>query len=163
MSARAQDAVPNRDAQCDSLLFGFRQQLYRSSDYLRDAYLRLRGIEYWGNGMIYRLLGVPLFKRYVPTSGDLVCRWRGQRLLPAGGYSALKGLRRYEQRARVIEWRHLGGFLAMAAGIQLTSSVLDSVTVTLLWVFNLLVNLYPILLQRYNRLRIELVLRRVAH
>ena len=61
---------------------------------MRNAYFRLRRIEYWRDATVYRLLGVPYFKRYVPTSGDLVSRWRGKRRLPPGGLAVTASWKR---------------------------------------------------------------------
>ncbi|MGI9331475.1 MAG: hypothetical protein ACR2QB_12265 [Gammaproteobacteria bacterium] len=128
----------------------------------RTWYFTLKPIEQWRNAWFYRWSGVPLFKRYVPTSGDWIARRRGERAIPPGGYSALRALRNYERRTRLIEWRHLGGFLAMGLGIELTESLLGRTAVVWLWFANIGLNLYPIMLQRYNRLRIGRVLQRVA-
>ena len=127
----------------------------------RDWYFTLKSVEQWRHGGLYRCLGVPFFKRYVPTSGDWIARRRGERRIPPGGHSALRDLRNYERRTRMIEWRHLGGFMAMGAGIELTSDILGSEAVAWLWLANIAVNLYPIMLQRYNRVRIGRVLQRV--
>ena len=126
----------------------------------RDWYFALKPIEQWRNAWIYRCSGVPLFKRYVPTSGDWIARRRGQRRIPPGGHSARRELRNYERRTRLIEWRHLGGFVAMGLGIELTDTLLGSTAVAWLWLANIVLNLYPIMLQRYNRLRIGRMLQR---
>lgn len=128
----------------------------------RYWYFTLKAVEKWRHGGLYRCLGVPLFKHYVPTSGDWIARRRGERRIPPGGHSALRDLRNYERRTRLIEWRHLGGFVAMGAGIELTGTLLGSTAVAWLWLANIALNLYPIMLQRYNRLRIGRVLQRVA-
>jgi len=148
-------------ARSEHLAFPLRGTIAGGWERFRDWYHTLKPIEQWRQGGLYRLLGVPLFKRYVPTSGDWIARRRGERIIPPGGHSALRDLRNYERRTRLIEWRHLGGFVAMGAGIELTSSVLGGTAVAWLWLANIALNLYPIMLQRYNRLRIGRVLRRV--
>jgi hypothetical protein len=126
----------------------------------RDWYFSLKSVEQWRHGWLYRCLGVPLFKRYVPTSGDWIARRRGQRSIPPGGHSVLRELHKYERRTRMIEWRHLGGFVAMGVGIELTDTMLGSTAVAWLWLANIILNFYPIMLQRYNRLRIGRVFQR---
>jgi hypothetical protein len=104
---------------------------------------------------------VRLFKRFVPN-GDLVNRW-ARRLDP--GHRNIRdaaAARAWLERTRDSERSHLvlllmGAFTAAYAArigwygwaIALTAS-------------NLVFNLYPILLQRYNRCRIARLLRRHA-
>lgn len=148
-------------ARAQDLEFSDSGMLAGSWQRFRDWYFTLKSVEQWRHGWLYRCLGVPFFKRYVPTSGDWIAQRRGQRSIPAGGHSALRELRRYERRTRMIEWRHLGGFVAMASGIELTATLLGSTAVAWLWLANIGLNLYPIMLQRYNRLRIVRVLQGV--
>ena len=148
-------------ARPQDLSFSDSGALGRSWQRFRNWYFTLKSLEQWRQGWLYRCLGVPLFKRYVPTSGDWVARRRGQRRIPPGGHSVLHDLRNYERLTRRIEWRHLGGFVAMGVGIELTDTMLGSTAVAWLWVANIALNFYPIMLQRYNRMRIGRVLQRV--
>lgn len=102
---------------------------------------------------LYEAIGVRLFRRFA-TNGDLINRW-GRRVDP--GYRAVRGrgaLREWVDRTRSGERSHLvlllaGGFsAAWAAWIGWTGWAIG------LTAGNVLFNLYPILLQRYNRCRI---------
>jgi glycosyl-4,4'-diaponeurosporenoate acyltransferase len=106
----------------------------------------------------YELLGARLLKRYVPTGGDLVMRWLrrrhpGARLL---GGANLESLRRFERWTRVAEGVHLAGFVGFAAlaGWHFTHGSLSGTGLGAALVLDLAFGLWPVTLQRYNRLRV---------
>jgi hypothetical protein len=110
----------------------------------------------------YELLGARLLKRYVPTGGDLVMRWLrrrhpGARLL---GGATLESLRRFERWTRVAEGVHIVGFMCFAAlaGWRFTRGSLSGTGPGVALVLDLAFGLWPVTLQRYNRLRVTRVI-----
>jgi hypothetical protein len=111
---------------------------------------------------LYRLLGVRTFKRYLPTSGDLVSRWRGvSRICRADGGLA-PALRRYERVTRSYEVRHIFGAFSMFAVSWWAIVFHGKGQWPALIVANVFINGYPILLQRYNRIRLQNALAHLA-
>lgn len=102
---------------------------------------------------IYDFLGIRLYKKYLPTSGDLVNKWRNKKQLQLdrGRWSELS---RLELQTRKYEWRHILGL----AGFIIILLVIDKKLTGWDWIFlillNLAVNIYPIFLQRHNRIRV---------
>jgi hypothetical protein len=122
---------------------------------LLDFWFRPRRFE---TERLYELLGARLLKRYVPTGGDLVMRWLrrrrpGARLLRGAN---LESLRRFERWTRVAEAIHLAGFMVFAAlaGWRFTHGSLSGTWLGVALVLDLAFGLWPVTLQRYNRLRV---------
>lgn len=124
---------------------------------LPRAYFEIR--EFERTGRIYRALGVLVFRRFAPN-GDLANKWE-RRANPdfrviGGRRSAAAFVMRTEQSER-------GHLVLLALGI---------VSAVYAWrigwhgwaaylsVGNVLVNVYPILLQRYTRSRLRVILHR---
>lgn len=116
-------------------------------------YFRPKSWEYSGHGSVYRYVGIRWFKKYLPTSGDWVRRNVNDRLIKQQDCSPDEALQDYELTTRVHEFRHWLGMLAFMALIFVFDdySVVDVVVVSLLF---LVIYVYPILLQRHNRVRI---------
>ncbi len=124
---------------------------------LPDGYFRIRSFE--SDGQLYEVLGVHWFRWLVPD-GDFVRAWQ-RRVDP--GYRVLRGRQDavdFVSRTRVGERMHL---------VLLLFGVVSSIYAwhlgwrgwaTVLVVGNVLVNLYPILLQRYTRARLVRILSR---
>ncbi|KKR78344.1 MAG: hypothetical protein UU23_C0001G0108 [Candidatus Curtissbacteria bacterium GW2011_GWA1_40_9] len=116
------------------------------------------------NGTVYRWMGVRTFKRYIP-SGDAVIRMvrrgGGSHL---GGFSlpepTLDAAKKYDRYTRIWETVHAAGLAAAVTRISmsLTDGAVDKHT--FINVATGLVNLYPVMLQRYNRARIYGLLKR---
>lgn len=106
------------------------------------------------NGLIYKLLGVHIFKRFLPTGGDIISRITKTRTIENGKTETLK---RYEKYTRIYEAIHLTAFVGYIALIMINLSLYWVV----MWVvLNLLINVYPIMVQRYNRGRIYKILQK---
>jgi hypothetical protein len=105
----------------------------------------------------YERLGALLIKRYVPTGGDLVMR-RLRREHPGWRWvtSSFESLRRYERRTRLNESIHLIGFVGFTALAiaKFVSGSLGAFGLTVAMTLNLMLGLWPVVLQRYNRLRL---------
>lgn len=125
--------------------------LYR----LIELYLTPR---FWErNGKLYEFLGIKIFKKYVPTSGDYVRRHWGRTLRRI---KSIEGAREYEKTTRVSELAHVTLFLV---SVPLMVLYLILGVVGPFWslvVANLLINIYPVMLQRYNRARIYKIIAR---
>jgi hypothetical protein len=126
-----------------TLIFGLERLLPTS---LPDGYYRLRRVE--RGGTVYRRLGVPAFRRAV-----LASVFGRSPLVQFGGTRA--DLVRYLQVTRNAEMGHLLLLVATAPAIveafrlEMFRTGAWLVAITLVW------NLYPILLQRYTRGRLE--------
>ena len=121
-------------------------------------YFKPRLFETRNSCAIYKYLGVRIYKKYLPTSGDLVTRSRGIKRLKVGELGRRKALEEHEKLTRKWERRHI-----VSAVLLQTWAVLGGVAFGLehLWIsstINVFVNVYPILLQRFNRARIDLCL-----
>jgi hypothetical protein len=108
------------------------------------------------NGLIYRLLGIPLFKQVImATVGAFVLACRAKKDLASYFVTApfsKKALQTTERWSRFNEIVHIvimiiTGFLARYALMR------GSKTGFLLLIFAVLLNFYLILLQRYNRVK----------
>ena len=119
---------------------------------LSPHYFNIRGWE--STGRVYRLLGIGLFKRLL-VRGPLAA------LNPAirsqGGRRSLSEL---TEKMCEAEAGHVLIFVVML--LFVFSAALQGWWGSVFWLllFNMLLNLYPIMLQRYNRARIERILQR---
>ncbi len=124
---------------------------------LPRAYFELRPFE--RTGRVYESLGVLLFRRFVPD-GDLANRWE-RRKKPQ--YRVLRGRRSAADFVVRTEQSERGHLVLLALGI-----VSAAYAWSLGWhgwaaylsAGNVVVNVYPILLQRYTRGRLRAVLHR---
>jgi hypothetical protein len=111
---------------------------------------------------LYERLGVVLIKRYVPTGGDVVRRRYGVRIADIRG--SLASLMRFERLTRRLEAIHELVFLVFL-GWSLWRAVMHQTTLLDLGVaivVYLVLILSPAMLQRYNRLRVYPVIRRLV-
>lgn len=123
-------------------------------------YFRPKEIEYYGNRTIYDLIGIKFFKKYLPTTGDIVSRKKEIKHINLKNTNRYEELYRYEKKTRNYEWRHIIGTILFIAfrflfDSELRMTILDY---TILPILNLFINIYPIFLQRYNRIRILKIL-----
>jgi hypothetical protein len=128
-----------------------------------DVWFRPKAFE---SERLYERLGALLLKRYVPTGGDLVMQ-RLRRDHPGTRWvtSNLQSLRRYERRTRLNESIHLMGFIAFAvlAEKKFASGSLTAFGLTVALTLNLILGLWPVVLQRYNRLRLYRAINAHSH
>ena len=104
----------------------------------------------------YEKLGIRTIKKYLPTSGDLIRRvvWKrfgDEAWVKHGDIQSLKNQERF---TRVFEGVHLAavGVFSTATGFLLAQGdIKGTVAATAI---NAIYNAYPIMLQRYNRLRL---------
>jgi Glycosyl-4,4'-diaponeurosporenoate acyltransferase len=119
-----------------------------------DFWFRPKGFE---SERAYVRLGALLLKRYVPTGGDLVMR-RLRRHHPEQRWVTCseQSLRLYERRTRLNELIHLGGFtgFGILAGYKFAAGSLAVPGLTAALALDLIFGFWPVILQRYNRLRL---------
>jgi hypothetical protein len=110
---------------------------------------------------LYERLGVLWIKRYVPTGGDYVRTKYGVRVIDIN--STIESLLTFEERTRVYEVIHLGAFLALLLFSiwQLVSGRTTGLGFAMACVVYVLLILSPVLLQRYNRIRVYEAIRRM--
>jgi glycosyl-4,4'-diaponeurosporenoate acyltransferase len=123
-------------------------------------YFKPKTFELYKDRTIYELIGIKTFKKYLPTTGDIVRKKRKIVQIKIGALDKVNELYKYEKQTRNYEWRHLVGalvFILFTLMIERKFTVFDWLFVTL---FNLYVNIYPIFLQRHNRIRIIKVLQK---
>ena len=122
---------------------------------MKKWYLRLRPFELQGNGAIYARLGARIYKKFVPTTGDLVTRLRGiKRLKIVETGDRREALENYINLTQKWEWRHLSSAIFLQSWALLAGV---SIGMEHFWVsstINIFVNFYPIILQRFNRVRL---------
>jgi glycosyl-4,4'-diaponeurosporenoate acyltransferase len=124
------------------------------------SYFEPNRLELSGERSIYELLGVRFFKRYLLPTELLVNRSRGGRAMQ-GGQDVLKvELKRLEWETKRNEVIHLLALLLITCILLVKSPQLSVMQVLLIVAINLYVNVYPIFVQRYNRLRIVRLLRK---
>jgi hypothetical protein len=105
--------------------------------------------------VFYKLIGVGIFGRIIPTGGILIRRLTGARMVRyTFRNSTLTAAREFFLRACAVETAHSIVFILM--NIVVAVSCVLGKTQLAIWgtVANLMVNVYPMLLQRYTRVRI---------
>jgi hypothetical protein len=110
---------------------------------------------------LYERLGVLLIKRYVPTGGDYFRKKYGVRIIEIK--SNIESLLQFEERTRLYEAIHLMAFLAffLFSIWQLVSGRTNGIGFVMACVVYVLLILSPVLLQRYNRIRVYEAIRRM--
>lgn len=130
---------------------------------IRNWYLRPRPFELQEKGKIYEQIGARVYKKWVPTSGEVITRLRGiNRLKIAETGSRRKALENHEKITQKWEWRHLISAIFLALWGIGAGTVLGVEHFYTSFIINLFVNLYPIIVQRYNRVRITLLLNKMG-
>lgn len=124
-----------------------------------DNYFRPKQWEIYRDRTIYDFIGIKLYKKYLPTTGDIVRRKRNIVQIDITKTDRIQELYKYERRTRNYEWRHIIGAIVLILLIFMIDRKLTVYDWILLPVMNLYINIYPIFLQRYNRIRIINVLR----
>ena len=103
---------------------------------------------------LYERLGVLWIKRSVPTGGDYVRNKYGVRVIDIK--STTRSLLKFEERTRMYEAIHVVVFLAflLFSIWQLLSGRTTGMGFVIACVVYVLLILSPVLLQRYNRIRV---------
>ena len=97
-------------------------------------YFKPKSFETYNQKTIYEYFGIKHFKKYLITDGDLVRKWRNVKQIDLNRNSRILELQKAEKdQLSVVQW-------------------------ILIIAINLYANVYPIFLQRYNRIRILRIL-----
>jgi hypothetical protein len=122
-----------------------------------SGYYRLRPFEV--SGAVYEWLGVRLFRRFVVT-GDYFNQAAVRYDPHYQGVRSLAAVRSAERRGRSSERAHVAGalFLLPPTGCAVLAARYDLALA--LGLVNVLCNVYPILLQRYTRGRLQAIVNR---
>lgn len=102
---------------------------------------------------LYERLGIRTFKKWMPFSGDMVVRhvWKTGRKVTL----SVESVERMKKGTEFPEKLHLAGAFALPIAGVLVGQIGWANAA------NILVNIYPIMLQRYNRIRYQEVLKRM--
>jgi hypothetical protein len=117
-------------------------------------YFKPKKFEYYRDQTIYDLIGIRLYKKYLPTTGDIARKYRNIVQIRLGKSYRINELYKYEKQTRKYELRHLLGIAGFIAMIFIIDKKLSFFDLVFLSALNLVINIYPIFLQRYNRIRI---------
>lgn len=111
----------------------------------------------------YRHIGIRVIKKYFPTTGDLMLKHVWRPLSLVGNFSSRNKdqMEMFSKTTKILEVLHGGAFLFLLSPVPSAIAHEDFLLATLELGFNTAVNLCPILVQRYNRLRINRVLNRL--
>ena len=133
----------------------------------RMGLLQHRAWDFWfapkrfESPQVYERLGVLWIKRYVPTGGDYFRKKYGVRIIDIK--SNIESLLKFEERTRLYEVIHLGAFVAflLFSILQLVSGRTNGIGFVIACAVYVLLILSPVLLQRYNRIRVYEAIRRM--
>lgn len=125
--------------------------------WLPSSYYRTRSFE--ANGRVYELLGVRVFRMFVPN-GDFVNLWRRRRDPRFRVISSYHSAETYFRRTIIGEKTHLVSFAVGCASSMFAWHIGWAGWAAYLAGGNVLFNVYPILLQRYTRARLVRALAR---
>lgn len=137
---------------------GTRQCLGTKKYYLMDAYFKPKKYEIYRDKTIYEFVGIKVYKKYLPTTGDIVRKWRNIVQIRLDRSKRISELYRYERQTKIYEIRHIIGAIVFVVLIFVIDKKLNLIEIVFLTFLNIYVNIYPIILQRHNRIRVIKVL-----
>ena len=123
-------------------------------------YFEPKSFETFNRKTIYEYFGIRFFKKYLITDGDLVRKWRIIKQINLNRDSRILELQHAEKETRKYEIIHLIFILISVLIVVFNYNQLSFVQWTLIAI-NLYANVYPIILQRYNRIRILRTLKKI--
>lgn len=123
-----------------------------------NTYFKPKKFESYRDKTIYEFVAVKAYKKYLPTTGDIVRKWRNIIQIKLERSKRISELYRFERQTRIYELRHIIGTIAFVALVIIFDKRLTFFDMAFLTALNLYVNIYPIFLQRHNRIRIIKVL-----
>jgi hypothetical protein len=118
-----------------------------------EWYFKPRDWERHEEGLIYQRLGVKFFKKIVPTLGEYVNHIINVHPI-RDAESKEEALKEIEGFTRIFEVAHTIGLAVMTPCILMPIIYGDYVDAARVTAVTLSINIYPIMLQRYNRARI---------
>jgi hypothetical protein len=117
-------------------------------------YLKPRKIEQ--NGKIYELLGIKTFVKFTPT--EILARIQKKKKRRV--FKSKKGLIKYFRDTLIGELAHVASLCILLIGSIVFVVKEFYFEAIILCIINVIINLYPIFLMRYNRIRIASVLKK---
>jgi glycosyl-4,4'-diaponeurosporenoate acyltransferase len=121
-------------------------------------YFKPKKIELYRNKTVYEFFGIKLYKKYLPMTGDIARKRRNIIQIKLNKSGRINELYRYERQTRNNELIHIIATIGCVGLIFITDKRLSFLDLIFLTVLNLYLNIYPIFLQRHNRIRIIKVL-----
>ncbi len=126
-------------------------------------YFSPKVFEYYNNKTIYEYFGIKWFKKYLITDGDLVRRWRKVNPISFRNYDKFNELYKVERDTRKYETIHLIFIFIFILIVGIKFKYITPLNWAIILLINLYANIYPIFLQRHNRIRIIKVLTKFGH
>lgn len=117
-------------------------------------YYKPKALEFYQDKIIYELIGIKLYKKYLPLTGDTARKWRNLKQIKICNPNRFEELYKYERKTRNYEWRHIIGTFGFIILVFVIDKKLTAFDWIFLFLLNLYINIYPMFLQRYNRIRI---------
>lgn len=126
---------------------------------LTEWYFKPNSIERWRKGEIYKQLGILFFMKLTRYIGEV----RGKDKKSENNYfiwdRSTKGLKSFEKKTRSNEVTHLmPTLLCLIGSIEIWSREGGHKTIFIIVVILFLANFYALMLQRYNRVRLQSIL-----
>ena len=123
------------------------------------GYFRPKPVEVADNGRLYRVIGVSKFERFIPTGGIAIRKLTGAKMAPYTLASlSIRAVRDFRYRTVVFKTLHIPFFLALLI-LSINQYFKGRVDLAIEdMVVNLVFNLYPMMHQRYTRVRIDRLL-----
>lgn len=125
-------------------------------------YFEPQSFERYHNRTIYEYLGVKTFKKYLITDGDVIRRWRGIQQINHRQENRIEELKKAVRGTIKFEVIHLFFLLLSLLIVVFQYHEMTLLKLGIIVGVNLYANIYPIFLQRYNRIRLLRVLRMVS-
>lgn len=126
-------------------------------------YFSPKRFEFYKNKTIYDYVGIKWFKKYLITDGDLVRRWRKVKSVGVSNGEKYNELYKAERETKKFEVIHLLFLLVFILLVGVKFNTISPINWVIILLINLYANIYPIFLQRYNRIRIINVLRKSGY
>ena len=121
-------------------------------------YFKPKQFEILGNRTVYEYIGIKYFKKYLIRDGDLIRNWRKVKQIKLERNGRIQALETVEKQTRKYEAIHLIFLLLTMLIMVINYRHLSVSQLVMINLINLYANIYPIFLQRYNRIRIMRIL-----
>lgn len=128
---------------------------------LTDFYFKPSSFEKRVGKRIYKIMGIKFWKRFLRDSSKPKKYWKTRTQCLSRRQWLIETFNQQEKFTRKYELRHIAGGLAMQVSGIVYILITGKGSILLLTVLNMFFNGYPILLQRYNRIRISESLHRI--
>lgn len=134
------------------------RKIYNNLKKEMKAYFKPKKFEFYCDHTIYEIFGIKLYKKYLPMTGDIARKWRNIIQIKLNKSKRINELYKYERQAQKNELRHIIATIGCIGLAFIGDKKLIIADIIFLTLLNLYINIYPIFLQRHNRIRIIKVL-----